>query len=251
MIQVRSVERALNMLALISKSEDLLRLTEIAASLNLDKNTARRLLLTLENQRMVQRAPNSKKYGLGPGIWKISNARGNDLVSMCRPHMELLRWISKETVVLIVPREFERVVIDALNSRLELIVSATVGKTLPIYAGAAGKIFLAYMNETDRNKIIELTKLKPVLPDREVDIETYLNNLQEIRENGYVYSAGEIEVGVGALASPIFGADGSVVACIDIRAPEQRMTPEVLKNLAPLIVNSAMEISEDLGYQAS
>lgn len=247
---VRSVERAMKMLFLISRSDDPLRLTEIAQSVGLDKSTVHRLLMTLETFQLVQRDPNSKRYGPGPGIWRISNTDSNDLNSISRPHMELLRRTSKETVTLVCPRGLERIVVDVLEAPHELSVVPMIGTIQPVYAGASGRVFMANFSDEERQRIIQLTGLKPVIPTGPVDVEAYVASLDAVREKGFAYTIGDVTVGASALAAPVFDADGSVKAAIVLRGPEVRMPAERMEEMAPLVVLASIEISKELGYRA-
>lgn len=246
---VRSVERALKMLFLIAQSDGPLRLTEIAQSCGIDKSTAHRLLLTLESFQLVQRGPNSKLYGPGPGIWRFSNSWSNDLNSISRPHMELLRRTSKETVSLICPRGLERIVVDVLEAPHELSVVPMVGSVQPIYAGASGKVFMAYFSEEERNRIIQLTNLKPVTSAGITDRETFVASLEEVRKKGFAYTISDVTVGVSALAAPIFDAAGALTATVVLRGPEIRMPTKRIESLALLAMQAANDISKELGYR--
>jgi DNA-binding IclR family transcriptional regulator len=248
---VRSVERALKMLFLISQSDTPLRLTEIANSTDLDKSTVHRLLLTLEAFQLVQRNPNSKRYGPGPGIWRISNAGSGDLKSISRPHMELLRRTTKETVTLVCPRGLERIVVDFLEAPHELSVVPMRGTIQPVYAGASGKVFMAHFSEKKRRRIVQLTNLKPVNPMVTVDIKPYLASLDDVVEKGYAYTVGDVTVGAFALAAPIFDGEGILKASIVVRGPEVRVSDNYIKKLAPMVVLAANEISRELGHQTA
>lgn len=247
---VRSVERALKMMFLIARSDKPLRLTEIANSIDLNKSTVHRLLLTLEKFQLVQRDLNSKRYGPGPGIWRISSALSGDLNNISRPHMELLRRASKETVTLVCPRGLERIVSEVLVAPHELSVTPMVGTIQPVYAGASGAIFMAHFSPDERQKIIQMTGLKPVIAMERVDVDGFLASLEDIRTKGYAYTISDVTVGASALAAPIFGADGLVKACIVLRGPEIRMPTRKMEELAPLVVQTTREISKELGYRA-
>lgn len=246
---VRSVERALKILFLVARSDDPLMLTEIAQSSGLDKSTAHRLLLTLENFQLVQRGPNSKRYGPGPGIWRFSNPWNNDLNSISRPHMELLRRTSKETVSLVCPRGLERIVVDVLEAPHELSVVPMIGTMQPVYAGASGKVIMAHLSDEERDQIIQLTNLKPVTSAGITDRETFVASLEEVRKKGFAYTVSDVTVGVSALAAPIFDADGALTSTVVVRGPEIRMPAKRMKKLALLVIHAANEISRELGYR--
>ena len=57
--------------------------------------------------------------------------------------------------------------------------------------------------------------------------EYYLRQLrQQIRQNGYIMSLGQMNVGVAAIAVPVVGADGMAAGAIAVAAPQARFSQE-------------------------
>jgi DNA-binding IclR family transcriptional regulator len=245
---VRSVERALKILMLAAESSEPLGLTEISKGTEIDKATALRLLATLESFDLITRDPVTRRYTVGSGVWRLASAWRGDLRSVSQRHLDQLRQITGESVSLICPRGYERVVVLALEAMHELCVVPTVGSAVPIYAGASGKVLMAHLPEAERDRIIDLTGLKPVQPDRIIDRRSFLESLEAVRRRGYGVSVGDVTLGATAIAAPIFNAAGEVEAVVSLRAPEIRLTEERTKQVAPLVVDCAMAISRDIGF---
>lgn len=245
---VRSVERALKLLMLTAESQEPLGLTEISKGTDIDKATALRLLTTLESFDLITRDTVTRRYSVGSGVWRLAAAWRGDLRSLSHRHLDQLRQITGESVSLICPRGYERVVVLALEAMHELCVVPTVGSAVPIYAGASGKVIMAHMAAAERDRVIELTGLKPVQPDRIIDRRSFLETLEAVRRKGYGVSVGDVTPGATAIAAPIFNASGEVEAVVSLRAPEIRLTEERTKQVAPLVVDCAMAISRDMGF---
>ena len=62
---VQSLERALDILELLSRSETELGVTEIGPSVGLANGTAHRLLATLTRRGYARQNPQTRKYGIG------------------------------------------------------------------------------------------------------------------------------------------------------------------------------------------
>lgn len=73
-------------------------------------------------------------------------------------------------------------------------------------------------------------------------------DLSEAREQGYAVTVEEYEVGLNALSAPVRSEDGEVVAALSASGPAFRLTDERLRELAPLLVAGADELSRRLGY---
>src|SRR5829696_1725792 len=104
-----------------------------------------------------------------------------------------------------------------------------VGKRVPYHLTANGKVFLAWAAAAGDH----LTE-----PE-----------LARIRERGYSTAADELEVGLSALAAPVFGADGTCLAAISISGPTLRLTKSRMEQLAPALMREAQQLSTRLGHQ--
>ena len=71
--------------------------------------------------------------------------------------------------------------------------------------------------------------------------------LARIRERGFSTAVDELEVGLSALAAPVFGADGTCLAALSISGPTLRLTAPRIEQLAPALVREARQLSTRLG----
>lgn len=245
---VRAVERALKILFFVAENPKAVSLTEVSRKTGLDKATALRLLATLEDFQLVRKDPRTRCYAPGLGVWRLPRGLRDDLREIARPYLETLRRQTNETVSLIIPRGFERVVIDVVATDHELAVVPAVGTSLPVYCGAAGKVIMAFMEDDERDHVIRETGLKPLVPSEAVDRAAFLDVLRRVRQDGYARSIGDVTVGTSALAAPVFDDGQRVVGCVALRGPEIRMTMEHMATLAPLVLEVCGNLSGKLGF---
>lgn len=250
---VRSVERAVSILFLVCQSNAPLRLSDIGQLSGLDNATVLRLLNTLVKLNLIQKDKASRRYLPGTDIHRFHSFWHTDIRNVCRPHMETLLKSVQETVCLIVPRGLERVCIDALQPERELRVVAAIGRTLPIYLGASGRVLMAFKSEEDIGRILEFAPLQPITDKTVTDHRVYTKQLGVIREKGYALSIQEITEGTSALAAPIFDNSGnnSAIAAIAIRGPEARMTRKRSIEMVPALLEATAAISAALGPTTS
>lgn len=244
---VRSVERAISILLLVAQGERSLNLAEISRETGLDKATAMRLLRTLEGSGLVQRNPLTRRYVLGPSAWRLKTPWRNDLRAVSRPHLRELREATHESVSLVCPRGLDRVVVEVVPASHELCVVPVVGATHPIYSGASGKVIMAFLPPAERDRIIDLTGLRPVTPNAITSRAAFLGALERVRADGYACSNGDVTIGAAAIAAPVFDVASVLVGVVALRGPEVRMPPERLEELAPWVVSTAADISAALG----
>ena len=102
------------------------------------------------------------------------------------------------------------------------------------------------MPEAERNRIIEVTGLKPVNENALTDRKSFLKSLEQVRKDGYATTRGDVTLGAAAIAAPIFDRSGVLQGVVSLRGPEARMTGERVKQVAPLVVETADAISREL-----
>lgn len=242
---VRSVDRALRVLFCIAASPNPIGLAEISASTEVDKATVLRFLQTLETFRLVCR-DESRRYSVGSGVWQLSRTFRRDLRLLAEPFLAALRDETGESVSLVVERGLERVVLHVVEASVELRVVPTLNRVVPIYSGASGKVIMAFKSEAERSRIIEATGLGHANKSGQIDPVTYLEQLEQVRKDGYATAIGDVSLGAAAIAAPIFDHDGALQAVVSLRGPEARMSPSRVLVLAPLVVRAADAISHEL-----
>jgi DNA-binding IclR family transcriptional regulator len=73
--------------------------------------------------------------------------------------------------------------------------------------------------------------------------------LQTIQRSGFGESIDELEVGLSAMAAPVRGARGEVIAALSISGPSLRMPPARIEELRPILISEARTLSRRLGHR--
>jgi IclR family transcriptional regulator, KDG regulon repressor len=237
---VRAVERALDILLCFTDSTDL-GLSEIASRLSLHKSTVHRLLATLENKGFLIRDAQTEKYRLGFRIWELSAnlTHSDDPATVLLPEMERLRDLVGETVSLYVRDGNERIRIQAVQSNQPIRRVAPIGARMPLFVGASSKVLVAYAEP----EVLEAVLNDPNWPES-IDREVYLEQLEQIRAQGFATSVEERELGAAAVAAPIFNRNGKLVAAIAASGPSNRLTPEKMREFARPIMEAAYRMGK-------
>ncbi|MCE3198630.1 IclR family transcriptional regulator [Paenibacillus sonchi] len=237
-LTVRAVERALDILLCFTQENDL-SLTEIASKISLHKSTVHRLLTTLEEKGFLLRNEATEKYRLGIRIWELSTHLPtlDEPAALLLPAMEKLRDRLGETVSLYLRDDLERVRIQAVQSRQAIRRVAQIGARLPLSVGASSKVLAAYAPQEVQTRLLA----DPNWPEA-VDKGAYLGQLQEITRRGYATSFEEREPGAAAVAVPIVGRAGTVVAALSLSGPVSRLSREMLEDYAVVLAENAAEM---------
>jgi DNA-binding IclR family transcriptional regulator len=124
-----------------------------------------------------------------------------------------------------------------------LRVTIEKGRTQPLYAGASSKLLLAFMDESQWDLMLD-TPLESLTATTITEPGRLLDQLHQIRQQGYAVSDGEIDVGARAVAVPIRDGHGEVIAALSIEGPGSRMADDTLMQYLEMLLEEA-----DLIYQ--
>jgi DNA-binding IclR family transcriptional regulator len=200
------VTKATKILRLIIKSTNNLGLSEIASQLSLAKSTTHGILTALESAGWVLRDPISRAYTCGYAMKDLSEAAvvRVPLATTARPFLEDLSAKLGEDIFLGVVAGKNILILDQIETTKELKVTARPGTRLSLFAGAAGKIFLAYLDEKKLDEILQTTPLPRFTPASITDPREYKRDLERVRAAGIAVDLGEYISNCRAVAAPIF-----------------------------------------------
>ena len=200
-----SVKRAFEILKLVSTSKDGVGISEIARGLDIAKSTVHGMTSALEEVGVVLRDPVTKRYTLGFTLFELGkNAYSQiDLKDLARPVAEELMERTNASVFLGVLNGDHVTVLDVVVPRTELKITAPIGTTLPLLAGAVGKVFLSRVDEEEVRRIIKTQGLTRFTENSITGTERYLQEIRAAKENGFATDDEEYIPGVRAVAAPI------------------------------------------------
>lgn len=246
--QVQSVDRALTILDILAQHGEL-GVTEIAARLDVHKSTAFRLLGALEQHRLVEQLGERGKYRLGFGIVRLAGATTArlDLARESQPICRRLADEINETINVAVMDEGAAVNISQEQGSATVTVQNWIGKRTPLHATSSGKALLAWAGADALAAVLE-AGLERYTSGTITDPAALRAELDRIRQRGWAGTAEELEAGLNAIAVPIRGADGSVVAAVSVSGPSYRLGAESFPEIAKMVQAAADEISSRLGY---
>src|SRR5580704_8025787 len=234
----QAVDRAARLLAEVVHATDPMTFTGLSAATGLAKSTTSRLLLALERNGLVRRDDHGRFL---PGEMFVSFAwRGGaeaGLVAVAQPFIERLGKATGETINLGVVSGGMVEQIAQVDSTYFIGGTNWVGLSVPLHCSALGKVFLAYGTaQLPADRLERRT-------DKTITSEAAL------RARGYAITDEELEPGLIALAAPVYGFDGAVVAALSVSAPAARMTRDRLTVAAGHCVAEAAGLSAVLGYR--
>ena len=234
---VRSIQRALDVLALFDEHHPTPTLRDVVERTGLPKTTAVRVLATLESRGLVARVAETT-YTCGPALlrWVRLADRLWQVSPEARAAMRTLVERCGETVNLYVRQGVERVSIAQVEGTATVRSVVAVGEPMPLGRGATAKVLLSGAPD----------ELVPTLAasDHDLDAAALARQVASIRETGYAVSHGERELGASAVAAPVHGEDGRVIAALSVSGPTSRFTAERVPGYVEAVVATAHALDE-------
>jgi DNA-binding IclR family transcriptional regulator len=248
---VRAVDRAVSVLGALAGVDQPQTLSAIAAHAGLSVPTTFRLVRTLQDNGLVMPHSDSGKYTLGFRLLELAHAltRQLDIVAISRPYLVAVRDQVNETTGLIV-RTGDHWAHAAHAEALQPVRRVMeIGETAPLYAGSAGKVFLAAASDEDVEEYLARTRLVPLSPTTPTSPHLLREQIVAVRDLGFAESINERGMGGVGIAAPVRAHDGSVVAALEISGPVDRYSTETRTTWIEAAISAANHISTLMGFR--
>lgn len=237
------LEKASDLIDCLGRAGEPVSLGYVRSKLAMPKSSTHRLLNELAGLGIVRRTDDGR-YSLGPRLlyWGEAAADTFDLRTVAEQPMRRLRDQIGESVHLYVREHDTRICIAAVEGRHELRPFIQLGRPLPLRAGAAGKLLLAFAEpDVQRSELHRAGADNGRLPN--APGSRLAEQLEQIRTERWATSIGEREEGISAVASPIVDSRDRVVAALCISAPTTRLGEPRLQELRKPLEACAAEVS--------
>jgi DNA-binding IclR family transcriptional regulator len=248
---VRAVERALQILGCFDDNHPERGLSEIAQIVGLHKATTFRIVTTLLSFGYLERTPDGQKYRLGLRLASLGFTVINrmDLRKEALPYMEALVQQWGEACDLSVFDQDGVFYVEMIRGNYALTVAAAVGKRLPAHCTASGKVFLAHLPPAELDAI--LCQPLEAFTDKTITHPDELRRqLAQIRQLGYGTDNEEYELGIRAIAAPIFNLQAAVIAAMSIPCPVSRISLEQVPLIAASLQQATHAVSYRMGWRS-
>lgn len=208
-------------------------LAQLVSSTHLARPTAHRLAVALEHHRFVTRDMQGR-FILGPRLQELASAAGEDrLISSSMPVLIALRDHAKESAQLFRRQGEMRVCVASAERQVGLRDSIPVGAELPMTAGSAAQVLLAWEEPERLHRGLQGAAFTATM-------------LSQVRRRGWAQSVGEREAGVASVSAPVRGSDGHVIAALSISGPIDRMGRQPGRLQGPAVVAAANRLTDFL-----
>jgi len=243
------VLKAFRLIEAISLSDRPLGVSELSRKLEMGKSTVHGLVTTLESLGVLEAINGSRRYVLGPRLPALCARTGNqaDLRQVARAALERLAATTEQTSFFGVPSDGQVTILDLVHGRPTLSISAPVGSSIPLLAGAVGKVVLASWEPRRRQAFLRENPLPAFTPSSIVRPDAYEAAIAQTIAHGVAIDVDEYVDGVRAAAAPVTGPGRQLVAVLWVAGFSRHIDARRLDEIAAAVVHEAAEISARLG----
>ena len=248
----QALARGVGVLEVLSGESAPLDIEQVAERVGVPLSTAYRIVRYLAQVGLVEHREQGR-VALGLRLLDLARVTQlqveSGLLRIARPVMRELAQRKQETAMLMAPTGGQAICLEYIESPRPVRLSFERGRIMPLYAGAASKILLAFLDDRERKRTLAAAE-GAVLENGHVISSAELSaELTEIEKAGYCTSEGEVNVDTVGVAAPVFRRR-RLVAGLTVAGPSRRFTDEYLSQMVDAVVSDAHEISRLLEQAA-
>lgn len=247
-----SLERMLRVLDLFTEDSPIWAVDDMGSALGFTRSTIYRYVRELADANLLFQVE-AGRYALGARIitWDRQLRLSDPLVRAAQAlEPSFPRW-GEQQVWLICRLFKDQVVCLHQHGNLFSEVSYSRGSPRPLFLGATSKAILANMTSRQHGQLFLENPEELRVSNLGQTWEQFRRSLQQLRRQGYVASAGEVDTGVYGLAAPIFDGDGKVVGSISCVRPIRERDSTQEEGQGQQILALAQNLSQHMATLAN
>ncbi|MGO4191617.1 IclR family transcriptional regulator [Arthrobacter sp. YAF17] len=245
------VGKALGLLVLLGDEPRGASAAELSRRAELPFSTTYRLLGSLTRDGFVDYEPDGRRYHLGLRIFQLGQRVSNHH-GFAGTALPILRRVTEETgeaTILSVRDGNHHLTVNKVDGPQTFRVTSDPGHLGALHTTSVGKALVAFADEATRAQLVEGLELEPLTEFSITDREAFRAEIELVRKRGFAVMDQENELGMRAVAVPVFNAQGHAFASLATAVPVFRMSVDALVALVPLLQSAAAELSARLPQQ--
>ena len=135
---------------------------------------------------------------------------------------------------------------DRVETDWAFRIQLPIGTNVPFHCTASGKCFLSSLNKRERNGILSSLKLEALTEKTHVTIEALMQELNQIKKQGYALDREEFMEGMIAIAVPIKDKEDRFIGALAFHGPTQRISIENAIARKEILLKASQKLREHL-----
>ena len=249
----QSLEKAIKILDCFSFDTQYQTIDNICKLVKMPKPTVYRLLYTMETLGLIHYNREDSTYCLGMKMFEYGGIIIDrlNIINTSHSYLTALHHKTGFSVLLAILEGDHLVYIDKRVTNESLGYTSTIGRFRDPHYGALGKVLMAYLEESEINKMLKTSPLIKYTNFSITDPTTFLERAQQIREQGYFIDNEEVILGVTAIAAPIKNKWNQVIAAVTVVGPKNEVHEYSISEMVQNVCHYSNLISAELGRKTS
>jgi DNA-binding IclR family transcriptional regulator len=243
--RLTAVEKALAVMEAVANQPQAVGLPDLAARLELPRQTVHRLLVQLERAGLVVRYQSRERYSVGPRLSKLAFATLRSL-NQGAPIRSILQDLVDEigeTCNVGVLDGLDYVYLQRIECEWPLRLHMEIGTRIGAHCVSGGKLLLAHLEPELCQRLLRSRKLKKSTSRTLTNVVELETELERIRARGYGVNNQEQIDGIVGIAVPVIDSDGRVLAAVGVQGPLPRFTLKACERHLPRLREAAGRIA--------
>lgn len=245
---MKTIKTALQMLEAFVEGGERKTVGELAERFGLPKSQVSRILGSFRDAGWLEQDPRTRTYSVGLAAY-VFGARFVQFDPLTRQAFPVLRGVvdrSGFNATLSVLDNLKPLYLIGIAGPVPVDLSSNFGSYFPFHATAAGKVLATYADESTRQKMLRATPFERVTGRTITDPAAIEAELKLVFRQGYATSDGERVPGIGAMAVPVVGHDGELIAALGIAFPCKMVDADDYEYQAAILKSGVLMLSERL-----
>ncbi len=215
----------------------------------LPRQTLHRLLKALEAERLIERC-GSNQYQVGARMFHFAGRAIEQDGCLCRAESELrqLTLQTREATHLAARCGMDMIYLLRHDSDESMRMATYVGGWVHMHACSIGKSFLAFLNENERNQIINRLPMRALTPYTVTDRNELRIQLEGTRARGYAVASRENAADMHCFGAPIINKRGEPIAGVSVSVPIHRLGNDSVNRYVRPLLATCRRLSDGLGH---
>jgi DNA-binding IclR family transcriptional regulator len=246
---LESVDLILRLLEHLADAREPRGVSEVARELGISKPRAHRHLRALVQRGYARQDPRSDGYEIGVKVLALGEAVRDrfDVARAIRPVMGLLREATGLAVTASVLIEGAVTVVEMLQGKTLIEFGVRPGAQLDFHASAHGLIALAFGDPS----LLDAALARPLRAWTErtiTDPGAVRDRVEAVRRQGWATAVDAVQIGVNALAAPVFDHRGDWRGAVALVGATQFIPEAPPDELIGQVTGAAADASRRLGW---
>lgn len=246
-----ALDKGLDILELFAAENEALALSEVARRLGRTVGEIFRMITTLEQRGYLKLDPNTDRYHLTLHMFRLSHRHApiRQMASASAVLMKILSSQTSQSCHIVVPFRGRGLIVVQQDPPTRRGFRVRLGAELELVTTCSGRILLAFSEAATRQQL--LREAEAIGDDGVEDRAELERSLKEIVARRYYQVKSRYTDGVTDVGCPLFGHRGEFMGALTIpflgRIDGEQLD---IEHVREMLIQTAMEISENLGFDS-